>query len=166
MATTASTVFGTSTAITITIASLAASSTLLVGQNATAVDVSAIATVPIDIMIGGSIMTGTTPTAGLIQVYASGTEDGSNYPGSIATTNGAQTLTAETKGLLRLVANMSTNTTSNQAYTFSPVSLASLFGGVLPRRMNFWLTHSTVAALNATGGNQLLKYTPINYLST
>lgn len=166
MATTASTVFGTSTAITITIASLATSSTRLVGRNGTAVDISGIATTPIDIMIGGLITTGTTPTAGIIEVWATGSEDGTNYAGSVPTTDAGLTMTAETKGLLRLVASIATNTTSNQPYIFAPVSLMSVFGGVLPRKMNFFVTHSTVAALNATGGNQFLKYTPINYLST
>ena len=165
MATTASTVFGTSTAITITIAGLATSSTRLVGRNGTAVDISGIATIPIDILIGGQIMTGTGPTAGIIEVWATGSEDGTNYAGGIATTDAGQTVTAETKALLRLVASISTNTTANQAYIFAPVSLAAVFGGQIPRKMNFFVTHSTVAALNATGGNQFLKYTPVNYQS-
>ena len=166
MATTGSTIFGTSTAITITLASLATSSTRLVGRNGTAVDISGITVIPIDLMVGGSIMTGTTPTAGLIEVWATGSEDGTNYAGTIAATDAAQTVVAETKALLRLVASIGTNATSNTAYTIAPVSLVSVFGGILPRKFNLFVTHSTAVNLNATGGNQFLKYTPINDLST
>lgn len=147
-----------------TIASLATSSTLLVGRNATAVDISAIGTIPVDIILGGRIMTGTSPTAGFIQVWASASEDGTIYTGGIATADAAQTLVAATKAQLRLVANMANDTTNNASYAFV-ASMMSVFGGILPRRFNLWLTHSSGVNLNSTGGNHQLKYTPINYQS-
>lgn len=166
MATTASTVFGTSTALTITLASLATSSTLLVGRNGTAVDISGITTIPIDILLGGSIMTGTTPTtAKIIEVWAAASENGTAYSGTVPATDAGLTMVAETKGLLRLVASMATNATSNTAYTFAPVSLASLYGGILPRKFNVFVTHSTGVNLNSTAGNQFISYTPINFQS-
>lgn len=167
MATTTSTIFGTSTALTITLASLATSATRLVGRIATALDISGLSPVPIDLMIGGLITTGTTPTASqLIEIWAAGSEDGTNYSGSVGTTDGSQTLVAETKALLQLVASIATNGTSNTAYEISPRSLFQVFGGQLPRKVTFFVTHSTGVNLNATAGNQFLKYTPINYLNT
>lgn len=162
--TTASTLWVPNNTLTITLAALAASAGLLAGQNGTAVDLTALTPVPIDVQIDGQIMTGATPTAGLIQVWAAASINGTNYSGGLAATNGAATLVAETKALLVQIAQIATNTTSNQAYNFSAAPLSKLFGGPVPK-FNIFVTHSTVAALNATAGNHFINYRPFEYQS-
>ncbi len=164
--TTVAPVLGTSTAITLTAAGLATSSTRLAGRAGTAVDLTALGTFPVDVMLGGQIMTGTSPTAGIIELWASASEAGSVFAGNLPATDQNSTLTAEMKALMRLVASIATNSTSNLAYPISPVSLYQVFAGIIPRKFNLWLVHSTAVNLNATGGNHFLSYTPINYVSS
>jgi hypothetical protein len=53
---------------------------------------------------------------------------------------------------------MSTNNTADRTYHFSGVSLRGAFGGALPSKIVLFVTHDTVAALNATAGNHELSY--------
>ena len=150
------------TDLTITLASMATDSTLLTGRASTAVDNRT--NLDLDHLLSGKITTGTTPTAATyIEVYvyapisiASGTP---TYPDSITGTDAAKTMTSANVKLyaLRLAWAAQVDSTSNRTYFMPPVSVASLFGELPP----FWgafVTHSTVAALNSTAGNQALSY--------
>ena len=151
------------TAITITLASLATSSTWLVGREATAV----VNTTNLDLdhLVGGTIMVGTTPTINTtIEVWAvapykaaSGTY---TWPDSVTGTDAAITITSAgvKAGFVRLVASLAVDaTTSNRAYPFAPVSIASLFGQ-LPPSWSIIVTHNTGVNLNATAGNHVIHY--------
>ena len=59
---------------------------------------------------------------------------------------------------LELVAAMYVDSTSNRAYEFGGVSVAMLFGGVMPPTYDLFVTHSTGVNLHATGGNHSLNY--------
>ena len=58
---------------------------------------------------------------------------------------------------LRLLAVLSVDTTSNRAYPFAPVSIASLFGG-MPKFWGIFIVQGTGSALNATGANHDIQY--------
>lgn len=163
MATTATLLYGTPTALTITLASLATAASMTVGRASTAIDNSSVDA--IDVLLGGFITSGTTPTASTqIQIWAFGSYDGgTNYSGGATGTDAA--LTPQAVSLMRLVCIIPVSSTSNQKYTFGPFSLASLFGGCLPASWGVWVSHNTAVNLNATGGNHEIKYTSVKYES-
>ncbi len=164
MATTNKIGYAAEAAMTITLASLGTSSTFVAGREGTAVDNSS--NLYLDYLISGQITVGTTPTANTqIRVYALSTVGtSSTWPDVFDGTDSAETLTSVGvgQGFLKFVAimNVDTNTT-DRAYTFGKVSLASLFGGVCPSLWTLFVTHNTAANLNSTGGNHYLIYQPI-----
>lgn len=147
---------------TITLASLATSSTRLVGRQSTAIDNST--NKYLDYLIAGKITTGTTPTVDKqidLWVYGS-LKDTPTYPDTTTGTDGAVTLTnAGTRNTgLRPVASALVTATSDVGYPFAPASLTALFGALMPpNRHGLFVSHDTVAAFNATGGNHVLSYT-------
>jgi hypothetical protein len=153
--------YAASSALTITLASLATSSTLLVGQESDVVDNST--NLYLDYLIAGVITAGTSPVAGSIEVHVVAMRDDTNWPDVFDGANSAETITsADIKNAIcRSVTSLTTGTTSNQAYPFGPVSVASLFGGTCPRKFVVFVTQNTGVALNATAGNHAINITPV-----
>lgn len=164
-ATTNLTNYAASTAATITLASLASNSGLTTGVESDAVDNTT--NKYLDILIAGKVTTGTTPTAGTIGIYIVGILDDTTWPDVFDGTGSAETVTsADIKNAIcRPVIEMVTDTTSNRAYPFGPVSVAALFGGALPKKFVVFVAHSTVAALNATAGNHAIYLTGVSSTS-
>jgi hypothetical protein len=154
-------VYVASSAVTITLTSLATSATLVAGRESNAIDNSS--GLYLDYFLAGRIMTGTTPTVGVIEVNVVAMQDDTTWPDVFDGTSSAETVTTVDikNAICRLAASMVNTATSNIAYSFGPVSVASLFGGVCPRKFAVFVTHSTVAALNATAGNHVLSITPV-----
>lgn len=150
-----------SSALTITLASLASSSSLLVGREGTLFDNST--GLYLDVFLGGQVTTGTTPTAGQIEVHVVAMSDDTRWPDVFDGTDSAETISlAEVKNsICKPAAILATTAASNQAYPLSGVSVANLFGGTLPRKWVAFVTHNTVAALNATAANHFLTVTPV-----
>jgi hypothetical protein len=160
MAVTVTQVRGTTTAMTITLASLGNSTTA--GRESTAIDNSS--TLAVDYDVGGIITTGTSPTANaVIEVWAYGSYDGTSYTGSATGSDAA--LTPSAKTLLRLITIIPVTSTSNVAYKWQCGSVANLFGGLMPVKWGLWVLNSSAVALHATGGNHEAKYTAIKYQS-
>jgi len=154
------------TALTITLASLATSSSLLVGRESTAI--SNVSNLYVDALVSGQITTGTSPTAGTIEVWAYGiikhVASTPTYPSPVTGTDAAITFVAETK-LRQLIAAIPTNATSNTAYSIPPTSIASLFG-VLPIKWGVAVIHNTAVNLHATAGNHWIHMQGIKYTNT
>lgn len=148
--------YAASAAITNAIASLASSSTLVAGYESDVLDNST--NLYLDYAISGIVTTGTTPTAGSIEVWCIPELSDSTWPDVFDGTTSAETVTS--RDILFAcgyrIATIATSTTSNQAYPWTCQSLASACAGGLPRKCVFFTVHSTVAALNATGGNHVL----------
>lgn len=153
--------YGTASDATITLASLASDTNLLAGRESSAVvNTSANS---LDYLVSGKITTGTTPTASRqIEVWAVGSWDGTNWPDVFDGTDSAETITSSDikNSVCRLLAVMSTTSTSNVAYHFGPVSVAAAFGGFVPPSFVVFVTHSTGVALNATAGNHQIRLQP------
>lgn len=162
--TTASIQYGTATAFTITLASLASDATnIIAGRESTAIDNSS--TLAVDVTVGGKIMTGTTPTVNKqIEVWAYGSYDGTTYTAGASGTDNNFSPTGE-KALMGLLIVIPTDATSNHSYEFGPCSIAQAFGGVMPKKFGVFVVHNTGVALNATGSNHEIKYTSIKYTS-
>lgn len=161
--TTASVAYGASTAMTITLTSLASSSTLVAGRESTAVDNTS--TLAVDYLVGGKIRAGAgTPIAGQIEVWAAGSYDGTTFTGIVGTGDAALTLTNE-KPLMSLLQVIPVDTTASHTYEFGPKSIAQAFGGVVPKKWGIFVTHNSSATLSATAADHEIKYTAINYTS-
>lgn len=151
--------YGAAVTLTITLASLASDTNLIAGRQSTIVDISS--STIMDAQIGGKITTGTTPTtARQIELWAFGSYDGTTYGAGAGATDANFSPTGE-KTLMRLLAVIDTDATSNHIYEFGPVSLAEAFGGLPPRKFGVFVVHNTGVALHATGGNHEIKYTPV-----
>lgn len=151
--------YATAASVTLTATSLADGS----WRQSTAVDNTT--NLYMDAHIGGSIQTGTTPTAnGTIDIYAYGTYDGTNYTGGASGTDGAYTADGE-ELLFPLLLSITVDATSDQDYVFGPVSVAQAFGGVLPSKWGIVIENNTGAALNATGTNNEVQFQGVTYTS-
>lgn len=155
--------YGSSSNLTITLASLATDASLLVGRESSEVDNTTNRYV--DYLLSGKITTGTSPTASkFIEVHVVGLMDDSTYPSVFDGTDSAETVTAAVKsGVCRQAASIDTTSTSDVTYYFGPVSVASLFGGVMPKKFVVFVTHNTAVNLNSTGGNHQITVTPVYY---
>ena len=111
----------------------------LAGQASTAVDNTA--TLDLDHLLSGVIVAGSVaPTVSRsINVYAyaaSSTASGvPTYPDGITGTDASKTMTSANvmNSALKFVASITIDATASRAYTFAPVSMAGVFGGVLPK---------------------------------
>lgn len=145
---------------------LASSATFVAGRQGTAVDNTT--NLYDDALVSGQVTVGTTPTANTqIQVYVYAQQDDTpTYPDTFTGTDGDKTITSAgvASGMIRLAGVLSVDaTTSNRTYYLAPFSVASLFGGVLPKRWGLFITHNTGVALNSTAANHVWKYVGITY---
>lgn len=157
-------VYVASSSITCTLASLATSSTLVAGRESAAVTNAS--NLYLDDLVAFKITVGTTPTANTaIECHAIGAmNDTPTWPDVFAGADAARTVTnVQVKaGYVIPVANfVVVATTSNVAYSSAPVGIRRFFGDLLPVQYSFFVTHSTVAALNSTGGNHVISHTPV-----
>lgn len=158
--------YAASATITCSVASLATSSTFVAGMEATAIDNAT--NKYDDALLSGQVTVGTTPTVNtqiLIYVF-SAINDTPTWPDVMDGTDSAETLTSVGvgSGFLKLAAVLTVDaTTSNRAYAFGQISVASLFGGVLPMDWSIFVTHNTGVALNSTAGNHFFHYTGVKY---
>jgi hypothetical protein len=152
--------------LTITLASLASSTTFLAGRESTAIDNTT--NKYVDGHLSGKITVGTTPTTNTqIQVYVfEPIEDTPAWPDVMDGTDSDETLTSAGvgRGFLKLAVALDVDsTTSNRTYPFSGVAIAPLFGGAMPERFGVFVTHNTGVALNATGSNHEISFAGIKY---
>ena len=155
--------YGTSTALTMTPASLASDTNLIAGRQSTVIDNTS--DLAIDALVGGKVTTGTGPTtAKQIEVWAFGSYDGTTYGAGAGATDANFSPTGE-KTLMSLLTIIPTDATSDHTYEWGPFSVAQAFGGVMPKKWGIFIVHNTGVALNATAGNHEVKYTPVKYAS-
>ena len=152
-----------SSAITLSLASLASSASWLAGRESTLVDNTT--NKYLDYKLAGKITVGTTPTINTeIRVYVLSMLNDASWPGGFTGVDSART--ASSAGsigsawqLARVLAVDAT--TSDLAYNFDVGSVAQLYGGVCPRKFLVFVSHNTVAALHATAGNHVLDISPV-----
>lgn len=156
--------WGTAGTLTHGIASLATSSTRLVGWETGELDISALGAV-VDVLFNIKITTGTSPTtAKQIEVWPIAYNADASWPGVFDGTSSAETIaSAELKNALCRIplAIFGTNATSDVAYEATGISLAQCFGGVLPKKVSVFVTHDTAVNLNSTAGNHVIGYIPV-----
>lgn len=159
--------YSSNTAITMDLANLATSSTFLAGRESSQIDNTSNKFV--DALVSGFVSVGTTPTANtVIGIYVWGADT------SLATTaldvldgtDSAETLTnAGILAALKLGASVAVPAnTSDVQYIVLPFSVASLFGGVMPKFWGLFVSHNTAVNLrnNAVNTNSF-EYVGIKY---
>ena len=154
-----------STALTITLGALGTNSqnVFTAGRESTAVDNTS--NLDLDHLLSGKIRAGTSPTAGRsinVYVYAniSSSSGTPTYPDVLDGTDAAETFTSANvlNSAVRIAASMTIDNTTGRDYFFGPVSVASLFGGSMPKFWGVYVAHDTGVALNSTDGNHVLSY--------
>lgn len=163
---TATILYSSPTAITIGLAGLASSSSLLAGRESNEIDNTT--NKYTGCLVQGKITTGTSPTSSktiAVYVWGSDTSAATTARDVIDGADSAETITSANvrDGFLRLGAAMFTDGTSNQAYEFGPFAVEALFGGVMPRYWGLFVVHDSVAALHATAGNHVLQFVGLKY---
>lgn len=147
--------------------SLASSSTLVAGFESNVIDNTT--NKYVDVLLAGRFKANNTaPTAGgQIQMWVGAIlNDTPTYPDVFDGTGSAETVTSADirNSILRLAGAVVNDATSNRVYEMAPVSVASLFGGVMPPKWFVFVTQSTGQNLNATASNGgQAWYTPITY---
>lgn len=160
------TAYGSSAALTITLASLVTSSTLVAGRESTAV--SNTSNLYYDYLFGGFSTVGTTPTVNTtIEIWGYASQDDTpTYPSLVTSgiTGSDAAATAATTGIkanaLSPIASLLVDaTTSNRQYNLGPLYISGVYGGNVPKKWGMWLTHSTAVNFNSTGGNHVWSAT-------
>jgi len=152
--------YDTSFNATITLASLIYDGNLLQGRESAAITNS---NGYLDYLISGKITTGTSPGLGIIEVWAVGSIDGTTWPDVFDGTESAETVSSPSvkNEICKCVSAIANYNISNYAQYFGPVSLASIFGGTLPKSFVIFVTNGSGVALNATSGNHQIRLTPV-----
>jgi hypothetical protein len=155
--------YAASSALTITLASLASSATFVAGRESTLLDNTS--NKYLDYLLAGKITVGTSPTSGTqILVTVVGLMEDSTWPDVFDGTDSDETVTSADifNAVCRVAAVIGVNaTTSDRVYFFGPVGIAQLFGGAVQKKVVVFVTHNTGVNLNSTGGNQAIYVTPV-----
>lgn len=160
--------YAASSALTITLASLATSSSLLVGVESNQVDNTT--NKYSDALLEGFITTGTTPTTStqiLVYAWGSNVSLATTAKDSLDGTDSAETITSAGVGygFLKLIISLTVDSaTSNRRYDFGDISVATILGlPVLPPYWGVFVTHNTGVNLNSTAGNHAISFSGIKY---
>ena len=148
--------YGTSTALTMTLASLASSATA--GWQSTAVDNVTPGYVDALLQVRFKLATGTPSVDQVVYLYVYGSEDGTNYTDAITGTSGALTLRNPTN--MTLLANYVVQS-GGLTFVGAPISVALGFTGIMPRKWGVVIKNTTGLAFTATAGDHAVTYTGI-----
>lgn len=167
--TTVNPAYAASATVTIGLASTPLASSTTVVREGTIVDNTS--NKYVDALLSGFISVGTTPTINtpiVVYVYAI-IDDTPTYPDVFTGSDGDRTLTSVGvgQGFLKVAAIINVDsTTTARKYPFGPISVAQLFGGVMPSKWGVAVNNQSGVALNSTAGNHEVKYIGVTYTVT
>jgi hypothetical protein len=159
--------YSSNTTITMDLSGLASSGPFTSGRESSQIDNTT--NKYIDALVSGSVSVGTTPTANktiAIYVYGADTSLATTNIDQLDGTDSAEALTnAGILNALRLGATIAVPAnTSDVQYFVLPFSVASLFGGVMPKFWGLFVAHDTVAALRSNVINtNSFEYVGVKY---
>lgn len=160
------TAYGSSAAVTITLASLAASSTLLAGRESTLVDNTT--NKYLDYMLAGHFKTAASNAqVGAINVAVVEPEDDTpTWPDVFDGTDSTETVSLQNvyDQVCRVAASITTTASNALVWPFAPTSVANLFGGNCPFKFVVFVSHNAETSTNgwsSTEGDHAVKVTPV-----
>ena len=124
----------------------------------------------VDALFGGSLQVGTLAADGTIDLHIAASWDGTDFTAGI--TAGDEAITWGTTDnthvagefdLLHVASIATDSTDDNNDVYFGPFSVAQVCGGTMPLEWCVVIENNTGAALHATGTNNHLEYTGIEY---
>lgn len=149
--------YATSQPITCSLASIATAA----ARESTAIDNTSNLYDDAMVYVAVKLQAGTPGSQLCVNVYAYGSEDGTNYTDNATGSDAALTLRAPTN--LRLLGRISTPDSGALTYKSGPMSLAAAFGGVVPRKWGIVVENLTNVTFSATGGDHVCSYTGVYY---
>ena len=149
--------YGTSTAITITLASLAHSDNA--GREGDAVDNGTNKFIDALVQIVIKLAAGTPSADKAVYVYAYGSEDGTTYTDNATGADAAITLTDPPN--MKLIGTIRCPAAGGLTYESQPMSVAKAFDWILPRKWGIVVRNNTNVAFDTTG--HAAKYTGIYF---
>jgi hypothetical protein len=113
-----------------------------------------------DALLGGTIVTSGTITAGTIEIWSFAMVDGTNFTAG-ASASGDGSLSLATGGLKHLMQDLETITvdTTGRTYAIGPFSIANAWGGSMPEKWGFFVVHNLGSGVITT----TMKYVPLKY---
>lgn len=159
--------YSSNTTITMDLSALGSSATFVAGRESSQVDNTT--NKYVDVLVSGSVSVGTTPTANtsiLVYVYGADTSLATTAIDVLDGTDSAETLTnTGILNALRLGATIAVPAnTSDVQYFVLPFSVASLFGGVVPKFWGLFVAHNTAVNLRSNAINtNSFEYVGIKY---
>lgn len=118
----------------------------------------------LDYLLAGKISAGSSPTNDTrIQICVVGIMEDSTWPDVFDGTASAETVTSAKikNSICKIVADITIDGTTNQAYPFGPVSVAKAFDGTLPKKFVVFVTHNTGVNLRNSSPDQAIYITPV-----
>lgn len=149
--------FDASTAITITLASLASGS----ARQSANVDNSATLFVDALVDVAVKLAAGSPSGDRAVYLFVYGSEDGSTYGDNATGADAALTMRVPTN--LRPLGIINTPDAGGLTYRSGPLSVAAAFGGLLPRRWGIVVQNASGLALTATGGDHEATFSGFTY---
>jgi len=161
------TAYGASAAPTMTLASLAASSTLLAGRESSAIDNGA-SNKFLEYLVAGHFKTAASNAqVGSINVAVVAAEDDTpTWQDVFDGTDSTETVSLQNvyDQICKLLASIATTASNSLTWPFGLTSVAGLFGGNVPDQFVFFVSHNAETSTNAwsaTEGDHAIKYTPV-----
>jgi hypothetical protein len=147
--------YSSNTTITMNLSALAASATYVAGRESSQIDNTT--NKYMDALVQGSFTVGTTPaiTGGLaVYVWGADTSLATTALGTLDGTDSDESLTTTQLGMLKLGAFVPVLVnTSDTKYWIPSFSVASRFGGIMPKFWGLYVAHSMTAALKTDAAN-------------
>jgi hypothetical protein len=169
MATILTTTYSANTAITFDISGLGASSTFVAGRESTEIDNTVNKFIDCLVNVDGIIgHASTAPVIGqTICLWVWGSDTTGDAPDTLIGVDGARTIShvSPLNSLRFAGAAYVTVATAGLVYEIQPFSVASLFGGIVPKFWGLYLAHNHAGAL-AAAQSGLFSYNGITYTNT
>lgn len=147
--------YASSANFTITLASLATAG----ARESTAIDNSSNLYIDAMVYVAVKLQAGSPGSDKAVYIYAYGSEDGTNYGDNVTGSDAAVTMRSPSN--LRLIGVINTPDSGALTYKSHPMSVASAFGGILPRKWGIVVVNKTNITLSATEGDHDYNYTGI-----
>lgn len=157
--------YAASASPTITLASLAASSTLLAGRESDAIDNGASVKYLDYLAAGNFVAAASNNQAG--SIYATviaALNDTPTWPDIIDGTDSVETFTKSGvfNSVAKFLAVIAADNTAAQSWPFSGASVAGCFGGIVPDQFVYFVTHNIQTSTNAwNASGQVFSHTPV-----